>query len=161
MPWELSEVIGTDIARAGLRRLNTVQLIDSVLQDGPTRPYSKVAVLESSMYMRNQLLRDTDWASMAHSLEVRVPLVDAYLLSQMAIVSANSEFVSKRLLAFAPTVPLPAKVVDRPKTGFQTPIHSWLQRDKRVQQWRQIPALSREQGVSDRDRRPPEASWVA
>ena len=32
--------------------------------------------------MRNQLLRDTDWASMAHSLEVRVPLVDAVLLEK-------------------------------------------------------------------------------
>ena len=41
-------------------------------------------MLESSLYMRNQLLRDTDWASMAHSLEVRVPLVDSKLLSQFA-----------------------------------------------------------------------------
>ena len=38
-------------------------------------------MLESSLYMRNQLLRDTDWASMAHSLEVRVPLVDVELLT--------------------------------------------------------------------------------
>jgi len=30
--------------------------------------------------MRNQLLRDADWAGMAHSLEIRVPLVDVELL---------------------------------------------------------------------------------
>ena len=37
--------------------------------------------------MRNQLLRDTDWASMAHGLEVRVPLVDSVLLSSAALVT--------------------------------------------------------------------------
>ena len=36
----------------------------------------KVSVLEASWYMRSQLLRDSDWASMAHGLELRVPLVD-------------------------------------------------------------------------------------
>ena len=40
---------------------------------------------------RNQLLRDMDWAAMAHSLEVRVPLVDAHLLRKIApvIVAAH------------------------------------------------------------------------
>jgi len=33
-------------------------------------------------YMRQQLLRDADWADMAHSLEIRVPLVDLELLRQ-------------------------------------------------------------------------------
>ncbi len=32
--------------------------------------------------MRNQLLRDTDWASMAHALEVRVPLVDSVAVAE-------------------------------------------------------------------------------
>jgi asparagine synthase (glutamine-hydrolysing) len=143
MPWELSDIIGADMARSGLRRLDPMQLINNTLQAGATRPFSKVAVLESALYMRNQLLRDTDWASMAHSLEVRTPLVDAELLSQMAVVSASARPTSKRLLALAPTLPLPATVVARPKTGFQTPIQSWLQRDKRIQQWRRIPLLAR------------------
>ena len=41
--------------------------------------------------MRNQLLRDTDWASMAHALEVRVPLVDAALLRCVARATASGE----------------------------------------------------------------------
>ena len=52
----------------------------SSIETSAATSFGKVAVLESSLYMRNQLLRDTDWASMAHSLEVRVPLVDAELL---------------------------------------------------------------------------------
>ena len=38
--------------------------------------YDLVSLLESKIYMKNQLLRDTDWASMANSIEVRVPFVD-------------------------------------------------------------------------------------
>ena len=99
-------------------------------------------MLESSLYMRNQLLRDTDWASMAHSLEVRVPLVDSKLLSQLATITARNGSQSKRLLANSPRVPLPAQVIERPKTGFTTPIQSWLQRDNRIQEWRRVPALA-------------------
>ena len=42
-----------------------------------------VGLLESTHYLRNQLLRDSDWASMGHSLELRTPLVDAQLLSTL------------------------------------------------------------------------------
>ena len=89
MPWELEAVIGADIARLGLRRLNPLRHIETVLRPQPTTSFGKVAVLESSLYMRNQLLRDTDWASMAHSLEVRVPLVDVKLLSHLAPVTTK------------------------------------------------------------------------
>ena len=36
--------------------------------------------MESQIYLRNQLLRDSDWASMYHSIELRTPLVDFFLL---------------------------------------------------------------------------------
>ncbi|MEX0990759.1 MAG: asparagine synthase (glutamine-hydrolyzing) [Actinomycetota bacterium] len=39
-------------------------------------PRDAVTLLETTQYMRDQLLRDTDQMSMAHSLEVRVPLLD-------------------------------------------------------------------------------------
>src|SRR5262249_27177223 len=108
----------------------------------PTTSFGKVAVLESALYMRNQLLRDTDWASMAHSLEVRVPLVDAKLLSLIAPVTTKNGSLSKRVLAHSPSVPLPHKVIERPKTGFETPIQTWLHRDTRIQRWRQVPAFA-------------------
>jgi asparagine synthase (glutamine-hydrolysing) len=142
MPWELESVIGAETARLGLRRLNPLGCIESVLKPRPRRAFGKVAVLESSLYMRNQLLRDTDWASMAHSLEVRVPLVDVELLRHLAAAPAAHRSKSKRLLANSPRLPLPSKVIERSKTGFTTPIHGWLQRDKRIQQWRQVPELA-------------------
>jgi asparagine synthase (glutamine-hydrolysing) len=93
--------------------------------------------------MRNQLLRDTDWASMAHSLEVRVPLVDVKLFERVARVSGTlPDGAGKKLLAHSPRTPLPAEIVERPKTGFITPINVWLQRDQRLQDWRRVPQLA-------------------
>ena len=84
MPWELEAVLGKDTIRLGLRRLKPIRHIEALLTPRPSTRFGKVAVLESALYMRNQLLRDTDWASMAHSLEVRVPLVDVELLRRLA-----------------------------------------------------------------------------
>ena len=84
MPDELPSLMGGDAAEEGLRRLAVIEYIGSKMEPDPRTTFGRVAALESSLYMRNQLLRDTDWASMAHSLEVRTPLVDASLLRQIA-----------------------------------------------------------------------------
>jgi asparagine synthase (glutamine-hydrolysing) len=142
MPWELENMMGPDTARLGLRRLSPLRHIEARIKPQPITRFGKIAVLESSLYMRNQLLRDTDWASMAHSLEVRVPLVDVKLLSHLALLTTKHKTLSKRVLGSSPRLPLPAKVLDRPKTGFATPIQAWLQRDTRIQHWRQVPAFA-------------------
>ena len=142
MPWELEAVVEANIARLGLRRFDPIWHIENLLRPQPSTSFGKIAALESSLYMRNQLLRDTDWASMAHSLEVRVPLVDAKLLSDVAPVTTKNKLRFKRLLANSPNLPLPAKVVERPKTGFGTPIQAWLQHDTRIQRWRRVAALA-------------------
>lgn len=59
----------------------------------------KVAALKSSLYMRNQLQRDTDWASIAHFLKVRTPLVDVTLLKQAVAMVPFSDGPPKRGLA--------------------------------------------------------------
>jgi asparagine synthase (glutamine-hydrolysing) len=142
MPWELDGVVEASIARLGLRRLNPIWHIERLLRPQPSTSFGKIAALESSLYMRNQLLRDTDWASMAHSLEVRVPLVDVQLLRDVAPITTKHNLKFKHLLANSPSLPLPAKVVERPKTGFGTPIQAWLQNDTRIQRWRRVPAFA-------------------
>jgi asparagine synthase (glutamine-hydrolysing) len=82
-------------------------------------------VLEASLYMRNQLLRDTDWASMAHGVEVRVPLVDVALLKVLAPLLIRSKVRGKKILADSLKNPLPSPIVSRGKTGFMTPIAEW------------------------------------
>jgi asparagine synthase (glutamine-hydrolysing) len=143
MPWELDKVMDRRFMADGLRRLDPLRHIAASLQPEPRTAYGKVVTLESCLYLRNQLLRDTDWASMAHSLEVRVPLVDISLLRQVApaLLSAPAR-AGKRLLAASPRTALPREIVDRAKTGFSTPIGDWLQRDDRLQRWRRVPQLA-------------------
>ena len=78
--------------------------------------------------MGNQLLRDTDWTSMAHSIEVRVPLVDSKLAQHLApILIDESRAQGKELLADSVRTALPRAVLARQKTGFMTPVSGWIE----------------------------------
>ena len=76
--------------------------------------------------MRNQLLRDADWAGMAHGVEIRVPLVDETLLESLApVIGQIRPGEGKAALAGAPSRPLPDEIVARAKTGFGVPTSAW------------------------------------
>jgi asparagine synthase (glutamine-hydrolysing) len=143
MPWELEQVLARETVREGLRRLGPLTPVRAAITPRPRSSFAKVAALESSLYMRNQLLRDTDWASMAHSLEVRVPLVDARLLKATApLMLRQPDSPAKANLAQSPRVPLPAAVTTRAKTGFTTPIVKWLQADAALDRYAEVPSLA-------------------
>jgi asparagine synthase (glutamine-hydrolysing) len=132
LPEELPELLGDELAEEGLRRLAILDLIRATITPDPGTPFARVAALETALFMRNQLLRDIDWASMAHSLEVRVPLVDAFLLRKVApAVFTSSRRDGKDLLARSPHTPLPDAILTRKKTGFTLPITDWLAREHR------------------------------
>ncbi len=127
MPWELDGLLDPDTVREGLAALRPIDRIQEAMTPCPSTAFAKVATLESSLYMRNQLLRDTDWASMAHGLEVRVPLVDAILLERVvALGRPPDNAVPKADLAQAPQRALPQAVVHRSKTGFVVPMGTWI-----------------------------------
>jgi len=119
-PDELPHILGEDMAREGIEQLALLDRVDAVLDPDPLTAFGRVATLEASLYMRNQLLRDADWASMAHSVEVRTPLVDAWLLRQLAPVLLRGD--GKSVLGST----LPPYLRDRPKTGFFVPMKEWL-----------------------------------
>jgi asparagine synthase (glutamine-hydrolysing) len=86
-----------------------------------------LAQIESTVYLRNQLLRDSDWASMYHGVELRTPLVDARLLSSIKdIIPHLHRFPGKILLAGVPNETLPKEITKRRKTGFSIPIREWM-----------------------------------
>ena len=127
LPHELPEVMDPEIAREGLRRLKPLRRLAASLMPDPSSDIARVCVLESAHYMRNQLLRDTDWAGMAHSLEIRVPLVDFTLLASLApAIPGLTPGAGKTALAKAPTSPLPNEIVTRAKTGFSVPTGAWM-----------------------------------
>ena len=122
LPHELPSLLGEDVAREGLERLRLLDLVGRGIVPDPATPFGRVATLEASLYMRNQLLRDTDWASMAHSVEVRTPFVDAALLRQIAPIVIDSGRACKDMLAAR----LPDWLRNRPKTGFFVPMRDWM-----------------------------------
>ena len=125
MPWELPGLLGDELAQEGLRRLKPLNWIAKAIQPCPDSDFARVASLESALYMRNQLLRDADWAGMAHSLEIRVPLVDAQLLAALSTTAVTDTQWSKQRLASAPSTPVPVEISSRAKTGFTTPVAEW------------------------------------
>jgi asparagine synthase (glutamine-hydrolysing) len=124
MPYELPEFLDADLVREGWNELQTIACLDATIA-GVRSPRAKVSALEMNWYMRGQLLRDSDWAGMAHSLEIRVPLVDMELLRTVApTLAANPP--TKRDMADAPRKKLPPEILNRSKTGFRVPLQDWF-----------------------------------
>lgn len=126
-PAELPALMGADLAEEGLQGFSPAAWVGQM--SGPLATDGRLAVgqIESTTYLRNQLLRDSDWASMDHSVELRTPLVDAWLLRDLQpLLGAFEQFSNKRLLAEAPARPLPEALINRPKTGFGIPTQIWL-----------------------------------
>ena len=128
MPWELEDMLDPTLVQEGLRRLAPLSRIAAALQTGRSLgDFDRVAALETSLYMRNQLLRDADWAGMAHGVEIRVPFVDPFFLATLPPGPVLAGMNAKDALASVPDPPLPNSVRDRRKTGFSTPLGRWLQ----------------------------------
>jgi asparagine synthase (glutamine-hydrolysing) len=129
-PEDLSALMGDDAAAEALRNFNAKACVETMAGRLPRDPRLALGQIESSTYLRNQLLRDSDWASMDHSVELRTPLVDACLLHDLApLMPAFEAFPHKSLLAEAPRSILPDEIIRRPKTGFGIPVGEWLLRD--------------------------------
>jgi asparagine synthase (glutamine-hydrolysing) len=91
--------------------------------------FAAVSCLEANSYLVNTLLRDTDSMSMAHSLEVRVPLLDHPLIefvTQLPQKLKLNKGVPKALLVAALRDILPDEVVNQTKRGFTFPWAEWL-----------------------------------
>jgi asparagine synthase (glutamine-hydrolysing) len=125
MPWELPGLMDPTMAEQGLLELDTLSRLQASMQ-GLGSDRLALSALEMQWYMKNQLLRDADWAGMAHSLEIRVPLVDTMLLRRLVEIPGLDARQEKRLIARTVAPELPKEVLARPKTGFAVPIHQWL-----------------------------------
>ncbi|HLM15771.1 MAG TPA: asparagine synthase (glutamine-hydrolyzing) [Reyranella sp.] len=127
MPWELDGLIDPGLVADGLRRLAPLSHIAAALQGArPLGDFDRVAALETALYMRNQLLRDADWAGMSHGVEIRVPYVDPFFLAALPPGDVLARVNAKDAVADVPVPPLPAAVRERRKTGFVTPVGRWL-----------------------------------
>src|SRR5262249_10070220 len=119
---ELDALMDKSWISEGLERLATESALAATVASlcaAAAPQHVQIAALESCWYMRNQLLRDTDWSSMAHGVEVRVPFVDFALIENLGPAIASTSPPTKRDLA-ACSDRVPAVIYERSKTGFTT-----------------------------------------
>jgi asparagine synthase (glutamine-hydrolysing) len=93
------------------------------------RPLDAVGALEQRCFLGERLLRDSDAASMAVSLELRVPLVDQVVTEHVGGMPERARFDpvgQKEALRAAGLQGLDPGLFDRPKQGFQLPFDRWI-----------------------------------
>jgi asparagine synthase (glutamine-hydrolysing) len=118
------------LASVADRRDPYVRLLTDALDATPADGVmAQISFAEARTYMHDVLLRDTDQMSMAHSLEVRVPLLDHTLIEYvMSLPDALKQPAAtpKRLLVEALGNLLPESIWNRPKQGFALPFDPWM-----------------------------------
>ncbi|MGC2182127.1 MAG: asparagine synthase (glutamine-hydrolyzing) [Terriglobales bacterium] len=121
------------VEEAALARANAPAL-ESLGRARELDPINRVSYLEARCYMLNTLLRDSDVMSMAHGLELRVPLIDHQLADKLMTLPGAWKLDSslpKPLLVGALKGALPAEIVHRKKQGFTLPFERWLRENLR------------------------------
>ena len=126
MPWELPDFLDGDLVREGWSELQTLAQLEATAA-GMSDDHSRVTALEMQWYLQSRLLRDADWAGMAHSLEIRTPLVDWEAFKTLVFNLRNNKgLLSKQDFASIPQPALPKAIAERPKSGFGVPIYEWF-----------------------------------
>ncbi len=97
-------------------------------------PLSRIQYVDIKTYLVDDILTKVDRASMAHSLEVRVPLLDHRFMETAASIRADwklrggeGKWIFKRALQGL----VPTDVLTRPKMGFSIPLDQWFRGELR------------------------------
>jgi asparagine synthase (glutamine-hydrolysing) len=91
-----------------------------------------VLMTDMRLVLPNDMLMKVDLASMANSLEVRVPFLDVEVVNFLFSLPDNYKIngdMRKRILQDAFKDILPAKLYKRPKKGFEVPMLKWLRNE--------------------------------
>jgi asparagine synthase (glutamine-hydrolysing) len=98
----------------------------------------RIFYLCTKLYLQECVLMKVDRASMAHSLEVRVPFLDIDLVTHAFSLRADYKLrgrQTKLILKEALKNDLPPAILQRKKAGFAMPVAAWLQQD--LKSWAQ------------------------
>ncbi|MFY7841060.1 MAG: asparagine synthase (glutamine-hydrolyzing) [Lacibacter sp.] len=97
---------------------------------------NRVSWLETNFYMQNQLLKDSDFMSMWHGLEIRVPFLDKEVMLMAAAINESIKFkpVPPKYMLVKPfEQELPEAIWKRKKQGFTFPFEGWLKENSYIQ----------------------------
>ncbi len=113
-----------------LQGYHAQEVLAAAMRDAPTDNHlSRVQYADIKTYLAGDILTKVDRASMAHSLEVRVPILDhrfvewsARLAPRLKLRGGEGKYVFKK--ALGPLIP--DGVLNRPKMGFSVPLAKWF-----------------------------------
>ena len=120
---DFAEVLADGLPLAMRQRL--------IAQTQGRTPLSAISVMEQRLFLGERLLRDNDVASMASSLEQRVPLVDQVLFESVDGLPDPARYRPlgrKAVLRRIGLRGLDPTLFDRPKSGFVLPFDRWIRR---------------------------------
>ncbi|MYN05230.1 amidotransferase 1, exosortase A system-associated [Pseudoduganella sp. DS3] len=130
----------SDKFRAGLQGYSAIEVMRGHAANSPTDdPLSMIQYLDMKTYLPGDILTKVDRASMAHALEVRVPLLDHKLVEwisglppEMKLKGSEGKYIFKKSMEKY----LPHDILYRKKQGFAVPLASWFRGPlrERVQQ---------------------------
>jgi asparagine synthase (glutamine-hydrolysing) len=129
----------SDSLKRELQGYQAIEVFRRYSEQAPDHPLSMVQYLDLKTYLAGDILTKVDRASMAHALEVRVPLLDHKLVEWMATLPPDLKLhgrEGKYLFKKALESYLPNDILYRPKMGFAVPLSSWFRGPlkQRVQQ---------------------------
>src|SRR6266567_4930199 len=120
----------SDSFRRDLQGYRAIEVLRRHAGRAPTaEPLSLVQYLDMKTYLVGDILTKVDRASMAHSLEVRVPLLDHPLMEWLSGLAPDLKLrgrEGKYLFKKALESYLPQEILYRPKMGFAVPLASWF-----------------------------------
>jgi len=118
-----------------LLRFNPFEdIINYVRQSGLVSDFERILYLCTKLYLQDDILVKVDRASMANSLEVRVPYLDHNLVEHAANIQPVHKLrglTTKYILKKAVKDLLPKRIIHRRKAGFMIPLADWITKDMR------------------------------
>ncbi len=137
MPDRVRDELFTDAFRTQLQGYRAIEVMEEHAANAPTDdPLSTIQYLDFKTWLPGDILTKVDRASMAHSLEVRVPLLDhqfvewsSSLSPSIKLKGSEGKYIFKKALE----PHLPHDILYRAKKGFSTPIAAWLRGPLREQ----------------------------
>ena len=129
-PSELVDLVSPELGKSVDDVLDEHDAVyaDSVLAD----PVNRMCLSDSRLFLPGLNLAYTDRASMAASVEVRVPFVDPTVVAAAFSLPGSAKVrgrTTKVALKQAAAAWLPAEIINRPKAPFSAPLRAWISRD--------------------------------